>query len=683
MAIRVLSPHIVNRIAAGEVVERPMSVIKELVENSIDAGANSIHIVTKEGGKSFLSVQDDGSGMNKEDLKLSVHPHATSKLWDDVMDIHFLGFRGEALASIAAVSDVVIKTRHQSEEHGWSLSIKGDEPYIEPDPITGGTVISVSNLFFKVPARLQFLKSENVENKNILSLIHRFSLAYPHISFSLEMDGKKRISFVSQDDKNLSLSDRLQHIFKNEFEGNFTPIHREKDNFLLEGFVGLPTYHKSNSQHMMVFVNGRYVQDKVLIGAIKQAYRDFMMHGRFPAAVLFFTLPGREVDVNVHPAKSEVRFKDEGEVYRFITSSIKQTLAGVSGVAHDVAQKTMQSFRSDTGEVISSKGVPFLEGGGSFQKEENSWGDGQGSSRYGSPSGVRHSGGQETWAHTREGVSRGHIKQWHSHQSPNQYGQSSHQHPDTSPYRFSLLQSAFEKQQGVDRGDVPSFFEVKDPSLSVIDDGLRSSLKEGEQVEHHLFTKQKLGKAKAQLHLTYIVAEADEGLVIVDQHAAHERIVYEGLKKQMSEGGAVVQKLLLPEMFSVSLEDKELLCEHKKDLERIGVTFDILEQEEDCIALTGMPALLGGCDLPGFIKDLLEMLQDHGMIDKIQEKVDEICSRMACHGSVRAGRALTIEEMDALLRQIEETPYSSQCNHGRPTYIKLPFSDLERLFGRT
>ncbi len=590
-ALRRLPSTLVNQIAAGEVVERPASAVKELVENAIDADAKRISVVLKEGGRTFLSVVDDGVGMSPEELKLAVERHCTSKLPDDdLAHIRTLGFRGEALPSIASVSRFTITSRPANADSAFSLAIDGGAKG-EPRPAAHppGTRVEVRDLFFATPARLKFLKEPRTESGHVADALRRLAMAHPERSFRLESEERTLLDLPMA----VSRLERLASIMGREFADNALAIDANREGFRLTGFAGLPTLNRPTGQHQYLFVNGRPVRDKLLAGAVRGAYQDFLARDRHPMVALFLEAPTDLVDVNVHPAKTEVRFRDAGIVRGLIVGALRTALSAAGHRASTtVADAALGAFRPHTGY---STPLPLGRGDG----------NGHGSS-----------------------IPRG------------------------------LAEAAMQFMAPLDgpsaRVDMPSG-EIANGNYP-------------------------LGVARAQLHETYIVAQTDEGVVIVDQHAAHERLLHEKLKNQLEAEGVKRQALLLPEVVDVGEDGARRLTQRAPELADMGLVLEPFGL--GAVVVRETPALLGEADIQGLVRDLADELAEMGDHLSLKEKVEEVCGTLACHTSVRAGRRLTVEEMNALLRQMEATPHSGQCNHGRPTYVELKLADIERLFGR-
>jgi DNA mismatch repair protein MutL len=587
MAIRQLPPNLVNRIAAGEVVERPASVVKELIENAIDAGATRIDVVANGGGLGLIRVTDDGSGMDRDDLALAVERHATSKLQnDDLSTILTLGFRGEALPSIGAVAKLTITSRARGATHAYEIAVDGGRKApLKPAAISGGTCIEVHDLFYATPARLKFMKSERAESGAIADIVKRLALAKPEIAFSLA-NGDRTILQLEPCPPGLLDHGlpRLGRILGKDFVTDALPVRAVRGNIAVEGFAGLATLHRPNSLGQYLVVNGRPVRDKLLAGAVRAGYGDLVPNGRHPMLALFLTLPPDEVDVNVHPAKTELRFRDAQAVRALIVTALHEAL----GSAQHRATASLSQ------EVLSRMARPSA-------------------------------------------------------------GFTSH-HPSPRAFGFA------------ERGQAP-LGPVATPSAPT-----HAHADEGDT------TAYPLGAARAQVHDTFIIAETESSLVIVDQHAAHERLVYERLKKAFANGGLSRQMLLIPEVVELDAEAADRLVGAAAELERLGLVVEAFGPS--AVIVREVPALLGQGNIQGLLRDLADELAEGEGSLVVSERLDHVLSTMACHGSVRAGRRLNAEEMNALLRDMEETPFSGQCNHGRPTYVELKLVDIEKLFQR-
>jgi DNA mismatch repair protein MutL len=591
MAIRQLPPNLVNRIAAGEVVERPASVVKELIENAIDAGATRIDVAANGGGLSLIRVTDDGSGMDGDDLLLAVERHATSKLaHDDLSTILTLGFRGEALPSIGAVARLSIVSRARGATVAYEIGVDGGRKSgLKPAALGAGTRIEVRDLFYATPARLKFMKSERAETAAIADVVKRLALAKPEIAFSLSTGDRTSLRL---DPCPPGLLDhglpRLGRILGQDFVADALSVRSARGDIAIEGFAGLATLHRQNSLGQYLVVNGRPVRDKLLAGAVRAGYGDLVPNGRHPMLALFLTLPPEEVDVNVHPAKTELRFRDPQAVRALIVTALHEALGSVG---HRATASLSQ-------EALARMARP--------------------------------------WALA---------------------GQRAYVQPAASPRPLGFAE---EGQAPLDPLSAPSA-----PAHAAQD---------GETAAYPL------GAARAQVHDTFIIAETETSLVIVDQHAAHERLVYERLKKALANGGLSRQMLLIPEVVELDAEAAGKLAAAAGDLERLGLVVEAFGAA--AVIVREVPALLGQGNIQGLLRDLAdELAEDEGSL-VVSERLDRVLSTMACHGSVRAGRRLNAAEMNALLRDMEETPFSGQCNHGRPTYVELKLTDIEKLFKR-
>ena len=589
--IRQLNETAINQIAAGEVVERPASAIKELVENAIDAGATRIDVDYADGGKRLIQVTDNGCGIAAEDLALAMSRHATSKIdGSDLLNIQSFGFRGEALPSLGAVGKLTLTSRTQAGS-GAELQVMGGKMSPpRPAAMQHGTRATLRDLFYATPARLKFLRSDRAEAQAIADVVKRLAMAEPAIAFSLRDTATDRVVFqvqAEQGDMFSALRGRLGQIMSRDFVNNAIPVYAEREGVSLTGFAGLPTYSRGAAVAQYLFVNGRPVRDKLLLGALRGAYADFLSRDRHPAVALFVECDPTLVDVNVHPAKSEVRFREPAMVRGLI----------VSGLRHALAEA---GHRAST--TVSDAAL------GSFTRE-----------------------------------------------TPNQTRVYQMDRPRNAPGYSGLAETA----------------TMFDPQPS-------ARIEEAPQPEAQ---HRPLGAARAQLHENYILSQTDNGLVIVDAHAAHERLVYEKLKAQMAETGVRAQALLIPEVISLSDSDIALLMEQNETLTQMGLSIEPFGQ--GAVAVQSVPALLGHVDVQRLVLDIVDELSDGGTQQSLQAQLDAILSRVACHGSVRTGRRMQAEEMNALLREMEATPHSGQCNHGRPTYVSLAMTDIEKLFGRT
>src|SRR5262245_17622670 len=606
MPILVLPPNLVNRIAAGEVIERPASAVKELVENAIDAGATQIEVTLREGGRHLIAVADDGLGMTAEELVLAVERHATSKLPDDdLVNIATLGFRGEALPSIGAVGRLTITSRKSGGDEAWRIAVDGGaKSGPEPAALSAGTRVELRDLFYATPARLKFLKATRTELDHAADIVNRLAMANPAIAFTLFDDARAVLRYMPAADL---LADtpaarlaRLAQVMGRDFADNALAIDTQRESVRLSGYIGLPTLNRATASHQYLFVNGRPVRDRLLQGAVRGAYQDFLARDRHPLVALFVELPAEEVDVNVHPTKAEVRFRDPGLVRGLIVGAAKHALAGAG-------------HRASTTVSLAALG--------SFRPGER-------------PAAAN------SWRPPQPGTPRG-LAEHAALYAPLDL-------PSVDPRTTELS-------------------GLHTPSAPPAGDGAPVGTSP-------------LGAARAQLHETYIIAQTADGLVIVDQHAAHERLVYERMKRDLAESGIARQALLIPAIVELDEAAAQRVPRRRGEPAELGLVIEPFGP--GAIVVREVPALLGATDAAGLIRDLADELAEFGQALSLKERLEEICGTMACHGSVRAGRRLTAAEMDALLREMEATPHSGQCNHGRPTYVELKLADIERLFGR-
>ncbi len=605
MRIRRLAEGTINRIAAGEVVERPASAVKELVENAIDAGARNVEIAIAGGGMNLIRIADDGIGMSADELKLAVERHATSKLprdgtgEDDLTSIATLGFRGEALPSIGAIARLSITSRAKGSADCFTIEVEGGtHKDLRPAPFEGqgahGTIVEVRDLFYATPARLKFLKSERAESAAVIEIVKRLALARADVGFRLATEERTVLKAAAEPgdlfDGRLR---RLASVLGADFAENALPVDVARGDVRLTGYAGLPTFARGTAANQFLFVNGRPVRDKLLVGAVRGAYADVLARDRHPVVALFLDLPAHEVDVNVHPAKTEVRFRDAALIRGLIVSALKAALlAGGTRTATTVASSALDRLIATPGQ------------GGAYAFAE----------------------------------------------------------PRPSPRALAEAAAFYEPQQR-NFIDAPPLARPLDQSPSPSPD--------------HRFP---LGVARGQLHNTYIVAQTGDGIVIVDQHAAHERLMLDRMQRAIAQKGIERQALLIPEVVDLDGPSVDRLTARAAELAELGL---ILEPfGPDTILVREVPALLKGGDVKALIRDLADEIAEYGNTLSLKERLDEICSTMACHSAVRAGRSLSLEEMNALLREMEQTPLSGQCNHGRPTYVELKLADVEKLFGR-
>lgn len=622
MPIRRLPPEAVNRIAAGEVIERPAAAVKELVENALDAGARRVAVRIERGGLGLISIEDDGSGIPREELSLAVERHATSKLTAgdggdvDLLNIHTMGFRGEALPSIGAVARLAITSKARGASDAWGIEVEGGalqpvKPSAWAALSESGARVEVRDLFFATPARLKFMKSERAEMMAVSDVVKRLAMARPDVAFSLDHDGRASLRLAAEaDPEHEGRRARLAAILGSDFAPNCIALDQTRDTVRLSGFAGLPTFNRGTREHQHLFVNGRPVKDKLIVGAVRAAYQDLLARDRHPVAALFLDLPPSEVDVNVHPAKTEVRFRDAALVRGLIVGALSHALAGAG-------------HRASTTTAASALGAvrPY----------------------YTPQPALR------AWGVAEERVASGDFMM------PS--GRVEYGSPGSSPSEAGFDASVLSEALGL--AGEPTAVHKYDPE------------------DARFFP---LGAARAQIHETYIVAQTEDGIVIVDQHAAHERLVYERIKQMLANGGVRRQGLLIPEVVELDPSEAEVLAARAEELAQLGLVIEPFGP--GAILVRETPALLGHVDAAGMLKDLADDIAELGEAHALKERLEEVCSSIACHGSIRAGRRLTADEMNSLLRQMEATPFSGQCNHGRPTYVELKLADIEKLFGR-
>jgi DNA mismatch repair protein MutL len=607
MPVRQLPEQVVNRIAAGEVVERPASVVKELVENAIDAGASRIDVFTDGGGRRKIAITDDGGGMTKADLVLAIERHATSKLDDeDLLQIRTLGFRGEALPSIGAVAKLNIMTRHATEPHAWSLSVEGGtKSAIAPAALSQGTRVEVSDLFYATPARLKFLKTDRTEAEAIREVVRRLAMARPDIAFTLAGEERSPITWAAALPGAPGQLTRLGDILGADFRSSAIEVRAEREGVAIDGFAAAPSLTRANALGQYLFVNGRPVRDKLILGAVRAAYADYLPRDRHPVVALFVTLSAREVDANVHPAKTEVRFRNAGLVRALIVHALKEGLA-----------REGRRTAANTGSAAIDALRP------SFAPRQSN-------------------GGHANWDWRR------------------------------SPAFPVAPQTAFESAAAAAFAEPgQAAFDVGAPTADVRFEG---------QPAADLLDRP-LGAARTQIHETYIVSQTRDGLIVVDQHAAHERIVYEKLKASLAQNGVQRQILLIPEIVEMDEATVEALLARSEELASFGLAIESFGP--GAVAVRETPSLLGKTNAGALLRDLAEHVAEWDEALPLERRLMHVAATMACHGSVRAGRRLKPEEMNALLREMEDTPNSGQCNHGRPTYVELKLADIEKLFGR-
>ena len=578
--IKKLPDNLINQIAAGEVIERPSSALKELIENSIDAGASKISISLSEGGKTLIEVIDDGMGMNLHDLKMCLERHATSKINDgDLVHINSLGFRGEALPSIGSIANLAIESYDKLKDEAWKISIINNKKNIEPSLIRFGTKVTITDLFLKVPARLKFMKTNATEIRYCKEVVKHLAMSHPKISFSLTIDSKRIFNWEKSEKADFEgTKNRLYQVMGEDFIKSSVSVHIERDGLILAGMVGMPTLNRNTGREQYLFVNNRPVKDRNLIGALRGAYKGLIEHNRFPVAVLFLDILSQDVDINVHPAKVEVRFKDSGKVRSIIVSGVR---------------KALEKAGLNTASEISNALIDKM---------------------------------------------------------------------------------SFDEQVINDNSN----------NINLQNINLSPSSRFSENIDSESFNNQRtypLGSAIAQAHGTYIISETENGLILIDQHAAHERIVLEKIREGFLNSNIQKQILLIPEVVELSGDHFEVIIKYKDSLIKLGLVIE--EFDNNAIIIREHPAILDKVNFSILIKDIAEEIIDFGSEFVLSERLDNICGNMACHSSIRSGRLLLTSEMNALLREMEVTPNSSQCNHGRPTFIKLSVTDIEKLFGRT
>jgi DNA mismatch repair protein MutL len=604
MPIRRLPPTLVNRIAAGEVVERPAAAVKELVENALDAGASQIEISLRDGGQSLIRVTDNGSGMTREELALAIERHATSKLPDDdLWNIQSFGFRGEALPSIGAVARLSIASRARGGNEAWQIAVEGGAVGApKPASLAEGTQVEVRDLFFATPARLKFLKTARTESDYAREAVERLAMAHPEVDFTLQEDDKRPVRFATRGEGLLPsdeiLRERLASVLGDEFIGNAAAVSLAREGLSITGYAGYPTLHKPTARQQYLFVNGRPVRDRVLLSAVRGAYGDSLPSGRHPAVALFLAVPPREVDVNVHPTKAEVRFRDASIVRALIVTGIR---------------KALEQAAQFTTSTLAPQALGMLRPGGGHGHALPSW------RGFGDPN-----AGQAPL--DRSGMTMG-----------------------ANALAPHMLADAPLSARPASVAEMPA-------------------------------PMGRLGAAVAQVHGTFIIAQTEESVIIVDQHAAHERIVYEKMKQALTAGGIKRQLLLIPEVVEVDEASAQRLSGRAAQLEELGLVIEAFGN--GAVLVREIPALLGKTDVKALLRDLAEEIAEDDDARGLRDRLEEVCSTLACHGSVRAGRMLNADEMNALLRQMEHTPNSGQCNHGRPTYVELKKTDLEKLFDR-
>lgn len=639
MPIKLLSQNLINQIAAGEVIERPSSVLKELMENAIDAGADKIIVKLMDAGKSFISVSDNGSGMDAESLKMCIMSHATSKLSDDnLFNIHTMGFRGEALPSIVSISRVTITSSTDGEE-GHKIQLEGAECVgFSPASCAKGTTVEVHDLFFATPARLKFLKSDSIEMDHCNTLFDRIALAHKNVTFEF-FDGKRRRARYEKTDE---LRQRVADVCGEQFNKNIFTVNKKVDGLHLYGFLGVPTFNKSSNNYQYFFVNNRFVKDRIFFSALKSAYLTLVPAGRYPVAILYLDIDPGEIDVNVHPTKTEIRFRNDEKVRSFMVTTLRNALSGYG--ATRVSSQLVDKFSEN---LLSSREIdadepwvvtkPSSLGKFSRQSNEDFFAD----------NGTLVSDRDENFPAMPKSEFSNFSR---SAYSPN-FSRASRELLHDRP--VNSFESDLTKKSGTE--DASNFVI----STSSSDVGF-------------------LGHAVCQIHDTYIVAVHEEDLIIIDQHAAAERITLEKLKKNTILES---QNLLMPDACTLTHAQVECLDKNADFLNSFGIHF--AKAAEDVIIINALPAILETSDAKGLVMDIIDELMTFSDAYSLEEKVHKVLSTMSCHGSLRANHRLSIEEMDSLLRQMEQTPNIGQCCHGRPSYVVLSLKDLNKFFERT
>ena len=624
--IKVLPDYLANQIAAGEVIERPASVIKELLENCIDADAENITVIAENGGIDRISITDDGCGIAKEDLLNALKRHATSKIQEteDLFSINSFGFRGEALPSIASISKFTLTSRTQEDENAWAVETQGAREFdLKPASHQKGTTVQVCDLFFNTPARRKFLKSTRSEQSAIQDVVVRTAIANPTVSFKLILDGVEKVNFSRTNGDELEdYLPRLGQLLGKDFVKSAVAVEGVRDRMQIFGYTTLPTHNLGTNTKQYMFVNGRPVKDRLMLAALKQAYHDRLAKNRHPICVLFVDLPPRHIDVNVHPAKAEIRFKNDREVFSLIYNSVKNILDEHSKETTSSATTEALGYFKPQTEV---RPQPEFIANDLWQASANAQAD---------------SGSMQTLSETKPGN------------------------------QFTIIQPSQSQVQESISFQAPV---TPAPSAHVIDE-------EKQILSKQDYLNYPLGAAVAQVHNTFIVAQTTDGLILVDQHAGHERMVYEKLKSQIMTKQVEIQSLLIPEIVEMSEYDVDQIMQAQTELERFGL--EIESFGPTAIAVRGTPALMGKMSTKELVLDLVEDLKDMKGPESLTAKLEHILATMACHGSIRSGRKMTVEDMNALLRQMEQVPNSAQCNHGRPTYVKISLADMEKLFDR-
>ncbi|MEG8098658.1 DNA mismatch repair endonuclease MutL [Candidatus Liberibacter brunswickensis] len=596
MKIRRLSERIINQISAGEIIERPAVAVKELIENSLDAESSQIEIVIAGGGKSFFQITDNGFGITAEEIPMAVRRHCTSKILDDFSNIQTFGFRGEALPSIGAVSHLTLMSRTSENDIGAQITVSGETiSSVRPVAMNPGTIVEVRDLFFTIPARLNFLKREQIETNLIINVIKRMAIAYPKISFTFSTikNNRYKINFQST---NGDLSKRISQVIGEDFINNAVEIDEISHEITLQGYIGIPTFNRGNTSQLYIFVNGRIVQDKFILSTIRAAYSETIPLGRYPVVVLLLKINPRQIDVNVHPAKHDIRFRNPTVVRDFIIKSI---------------QKAINKKRISTSSILSKKMID------SFHQNN--------------------------------------LEKINLYKSGNILSRNDQEKLPLQKKHLSI--------ENLLPKDNSTYFEDND-----------------DYIENTEKSDYQLGVACAQIHQNYIIAQTYDGLVIVDQHAAHERLVFEKIRKDFNNNKITSQTLLIPEIIDLLEEECALIIEHHENLRRLGITVE--QFGSNSIIVREIPSILSRDNISKILRDIVDEIIDSNTTYNLIDKIEKILATMACYGSIRSGRKMQLTEMNQLLREMEKSANSSQCNHGRPTFIKLKLSDIEKLFGR-
>ncbi|WP_425363304.1 DNA mismatch repair endonuclease MutL [Candidatus Tisiphia endosymbiont of Hybos culiciformis] len=677
MKIKLLSDSTINRIAAGEVIERPASVVKELVENAIDAASTKIDIMLEQAGKNLIVISDNGIGMSEEELNIAVERHTTSKLDElDLLNIHTFGFRGEALPSIGSVSKMLITSKARGADRAYQMQINGGHKESKPTIHNEGTKIEIRDLFFATPARLKFLRSDKTEFAASVDVIKKIALAHPKISINLSHDGKNILKVKGQEGNfDQILQQRIIDIVGHDFIENSVHINLQRAEISVYGFTSLPTFNRASAEDQFLFVNNRPVKDKLLQIALRVAYQDYLARDRHPVSVLFLQIDPQMVDVNVHPAKTEVRFHDPNTIRGLLVSSIKDALATKSHmVSTNIATTALGLFRNtatSTDSAVKTNTVSQKSPSSSKEIYPNNL----------SPHNLNVSDNSGTYRAQNLTLPK-----------PNQDSSNVQQQLiKTEPYakveivedytnsdcnnRPLLKLACAEGFEGDSERRTAAYSNVREEQSTGI------TYKSPAEVEFQKRSNVLLGAARAQLHGTYIISQTADSIVIVDQHAAHERLGYEKIKQMISNNGLIKQRLLIPEIVELpDVKRADLLYNKKSDISKLGLSIE--KFGERSIIVSEAPSLLGDINISQLIQDLADNLSDLGENISLIQLIEHVTETYACHYAIRAGRKLSAEEMNELLRQMEKTPFSGQCNHGRPTYIELKLKDIERLFGR-